>query len=181
MAIQMRAFDQQVIDIDCIHNKVVDRFEDKISSWLWQHFQKRSQKYSQYDKKIQHKNRLFDCLSRYFNYNGLTFANIFFSGSTANGFASLDSDLDLSFVVTDHMYDLSLTKHRKMQILTEIENLLIIHKFKREKNEIIEARVPILRYVDKEFDKENGIKVEINVNNDTGIRNTRLLYCYSKR
>lgn len=41
---------------------------------------------------------------------------------------------------------------------------------------LIEARVPILRFTDR----RHKVEVDINFNNSVGIRNTHLLYCYSQ-
>ena len=153
------------------------RFADKISQWIWNFYTQNSQDYNQILNKMYLKDKLTECLRPYFSENGLKFVDIFISGSAANGFFTLKSDIDLCFVISDQSLDLSLAKFKKLQILSEIEDLLIVNNFDRENSEVIDARVPILRYIDK----RHKIRVEINVNNENGIRNTRLLYCYSKR
>lgn len=45
-----------------------------------------------------------------------------------------------------------------------------------EQFHLIQAKVPILRF----RDTANHIEVDLNYNNSVGIRNTHLLYCYSK-
>lgn len=46
-----------------------------------------------------------------------------------------------------------------------------------EQLELIHAKVPIIKFCDTIQD----LKVDLNCNNAVGIRNTQLLYCYSKR
>lgn len=45
-----------------------------------------------------------------------------------------------------------------------------------EQFHLIQAKVPILRF----RDTVDQIEVDLNYNNSVGIRNTHLLYCYSK-
>jgi DNA polymerase sigma len=42
--------------------------------------------------------------------------------------------------------------------------------------ELIQAKVPILKFHDTRF----CLEVDLNCNNSVGIRNTHLLYCYSQ-
>lgn len=42
--------------------------------------------------------------------------------------------------------------------------------------ELILAKVPILKFKDK----ETGFEIDLNCNNAVGIRNTRLLHCYAR-
>lgn len=42
--------------------------------------------------------------------------------------------------------------------------------------ELIQAKVPILKF----RDKKNNLEVDLNCNNAVGIRNTHLLHCYSQ-
>lgn len=46
-----------------------------------------------------------------------------------------------------------------------------------EQLELIQAKVPIIRF----RDTWQNLQVDLNCNNAVGIRNTQLLYCYSKR
>jgi DNA polymerase sigma len=45
-----------------------------------------------------------------------------------------------------------------------------------EQPELIQAKVPILKFHDTRF----CLEVDLNCNNAVGIRNTHLLYCYSQ-
>lgn len=45
-----------------------------------------------------------------------------------------------------------------------------------EQLELIQAKVPILKF----YDSIQNLEVDLNCNNAVGIRNTHLLYCYSR-
>jgi len=46
-----------------------------------------------------------------------------------------------------------------------------------ENPQLITAKVPILKFCDV----QEGIEIDLNCNNAVGIRNTHLLYCYTRR
>jgi poly(A) RNA polymerase GLD2 len=177
MAINLDVFKQQLIEVKYIFNsKTHDYSDDLLSQKLWIYYLKKSQKYRVFDQKVKLKNSLIKIIYDYFSENGVKFVELFISGSTANGFATIDSDIDLCFIVSN-FYDLDLVKSKKLHILRSIQQILIENGFHLNESQVIDARVPILRFIDQKF----KIQVEINVNNEIGIRNTRLLYCYSKR
>jgi len=96
---------------------------------------------------------------------------IFVFGSTFNGFGGEGCDIDMclfpqGFSVGDKQW------------LTMVRKLLQKHcrHFIRGGIELINAKVPILKF----FDKEGRLEVDLSVNNPTSIRNTHLLYCYSQ-
>jgi len=96
---------------------------------------------------------------------------IFVFGSTFNGFGGSGCDIDMcifpqGFSVGDKQW------------LTMVRKLLQKHcrHFIRGNIELINAKVPILKF----FDREGGLEVDLSVNNPTSIRNTHLLYCYSQ-
>lgn len=45
-----------------------------------------------------------------------------------------------------------------------------------KKLELIQAKVPILKF----HDSNRDLEIDLNCNNPVGIRNTHLLYCYSR-
>lgn len=96
---------------------------------------------------------------------------IFVFGSTFNGFGGEGCDIDMclfpqGFSVGDKQW------------LTMVRKLLQKHcrHFIRGGIELINAKVPILKF----FDREGRLEVDLSVNNPTSIRNTHLLYCYSQ-
>jgi len=64
------------------------------------------------------------------------------------------------------------------QWLSRVRGLLQRHcgHFIKGRIELINAKVPILKF----FDKAGGLEVDLSVNNPTSIRNTHLLFCYSQ-
>lgn len=55
--------------------------------------------------------------------------------------------------------------------------ILLFVKGQFENFNLIEAKVPILRF----SDRMHQLEVDLNFNNCVGIKNTHLLYCYSQR
>ena len=178
MAVILDPIDIKLKDMKYGVNPNEEEFDHKLSKEIWGFLLKNCLNYKILSKKIRLRNHLSDLFSKYFNEisNGLKFVDLFISGSTLNGFATLDSDLDLCFVIEDN-YQFEFCKSKKVKILSDIEEILDLNGFKLSDCQLIEARVPILRFIDS----GSKIQVEINVNNELGIRNTRLLYCYSKR
>lgn len=96
---------------------------------------------------------------------------IFVFGSTFNGFGGSGCDIDMCMFPQGHSMG-------DKQWLTVARRLLNKHckHFIRGGIELINAKVPILKF----FDREGGLEVDLSVNNPTSIRNTHLLYCYSQ-
>jgi len=92
-------------------------------------------------------------------------------GSTFNGFGGAGCDVDMC------LFPCSYSANDKHWLLTA-RRLLQQHcrHFIRGGIELIPAKVPILKF----FDREGRLEVDLSVNNPTSIRNTHLLYCYSQ-
>lgn len=93
-------------------------------------------------------------------------------GSSLSGFGCRGSDADFCLLLTFGEVD---QKNHAVHILQ------VIHRHLRRfsyvcKSFVIQAKVPILRFVDK----ITGIECDININNIIGIRNTHLMKAYSK-
>lgn len=73
---------------------------------------------------------------------------------------------------TNHNIDPRMEAVYHLQIMREMLNAT--EQF--QEFNLIEARVPILRFTDR----RHKVEVDINFNNSVGIRNTHLLYCYSQ-
>jgi len=178
MAIYFNVFNEKLIDIKfIINNKTEDSSEDVLSRKIWTFYLNRSQNFKVFDQKFRLKTRLIETIRKYFIENEINLVELFIIGSTANGLGTIHSDIDLSFIVNHLIYGLQFSKSRNLSILGQIKSILKRNGFHLIDCRLIEARVPILRY----RDGLTGIQVEINCNNQIGIRNTRLLYCYSKR
>lgn len=98
-------------------------------------------------------------------------AGLFVFGSTFNGFGAEGCDIDMClFPQGPSMSD--------KQWLTQCRRLLERHcgHFIKGRIELINAKVPILKF----FDRHGGLEVDLSVNNPTSIRNTHMLFCYSQ-
>jgi len=98
-------------------------------------------------------------------------SGLFVFGSTFNGFGGSGCDIDMCLFPNGASLG-------DKQWLTTVRRLLQKHcrHFIRGGIELVNAKVPILKF----FDREGGLEVDLSVNNPTSIRNTHLLYCYSQ-
>jgi len=97
---------------------------------------------------------------------------LFIFGSTFNGFGGDKCDVDMC------LFPQGARGYQDKQKLSIVRSLLRKHcsQFIRGHIELIPAKVPILKFQDK----EGGLEVDLSVDNPTSIRNTHLLYYYSK-
>jgi len=95
---------------------------------------------------------------------------LFVFGSTFNGFGSDNSDVDMCLFPQGPARD-------DKSWLVETRKILKrkCGHFIRGNIELINAKVPILKF----FDREGGIEVDVSVNNPVSIRNTHLLHSYA--
>uniref|UniRef100_A0A3P8WEP1 polynucleotide adenylyltransferase n=1 Tax=Cynoglossus semilaevis TaxID=244447 RepID=A0A3P8WEP1_CYNSE len=95
-------------------------------------------------------------------------ANLYLTGSSMNGLGCRTSDADLCLVIQTR------NKGDAISILSVLQrmchSLSYIHR-----TQLIRAKVPILKFTDK----ESGVEFDLNVNNTVGIRNTFLLRSYA--
>lgn len=96
---------------------------------------------------------------------------IFVFGSTFNGFGSDGCDVDMCLFPQGPAIGDKQWLGRVRRILQQN-----CRHFIRGGIELINAKVPILKF----FDREGGLEVDLSVNNPTSIRNTHLLHCYSQ-
>jgi len=98
---------------------------------------------------------------------------LYLVGSSISYFGSKCSDMDICMLAcTNPNIDPRMEAVYHLQLMRELLNAT--KKF--QKFNLIEARVPILRFTDR----RHKVEVDINFNNSVGIRNTHLLYCYSQ-
>lgn len=97
---------------------------------------------------------------------------MFLVGSTMNGFGSDNSDVDMCLLVRHTEMD---QRNEAIGHLEQILKCLRRCEF-IEQLELIQAKVPILKF----HDSIQNLEVDLNCNNAVGIRNTHLLYCYSR-
>ncbi|KAK9297360.1 hypothetical protein QLX08_008925 [Tetragonisca angustula] len=140
---------------------------DRLSKDVWSKFMLNQQTETVYRNKMMLWRYLYVYIKTAFPKYGL-----FLVGSTMNGFGSDNSDVDMCLLV----------RHTEMDQRNEaIGHLEQILKCLRrcdfiEQLELIQAKVPILKF----YDSIQNLEVDLNCNNAVGIRNTHLLYCYSR-
>ncbi|KAG7207761.1 hypothetical protein KM043_009371 [Ampulex compressa] len=140
---------------------------DELSQGIWSKFMSNQQTETIYRNKMMLWKYLYIYIKTAFPKYGL-----FLVGSTMNGFGSDNSDVDMCLLV----------RHTEMDQRNEaIGHLDQILKCLRrcdfiEQLELIQAKVPILKF----RDSIQNLEVDLNCNNAVGIRNTHLLYCYSR-
>ncbi|XP_016960212.1 poly(A) RNA polymerase gld-2 homolog A [Drosophila biarmipes] len=98
---------------------------------------------------------------------------LYLVGSTISYFGSKCSDMDICMLAcTNPNIDPRMEAVYHLQLMKELLNRTNMF----QDFNLIEARVPILRFTDR----RHKVEVDINFNNSVGIRNTHLLYCYSQ-
>lgn len=95
--------------------------------------------------------------------------DLFIFGSSASGFGSTSSDMDMCLVTNNniHLKDVKLL-YRIRSVLCSLHPLVDV--------QVINAKVPILKFVHKPTD----IQCDLNINNSDGVRNTHLLKFFTK-
>ncbi|KAI6203356.1 hypothetical protein M3Y94_00546800 [Aphelenchoides besseyi] len=137
-------------------------------------FEKHVQNDVTYAWKMKARDQLQSCIRQVFPN-----ARLFAVGSTVNGCGSYDSDMDLCCVVSGYIHDGNLRSFG-IRTLRKIRKHLF-QSYDQEimnKCEFIQAKVPILRIEFK--DRFNTLQVDLNINNEAGIRNSHLLHYYSR-
>jgi DNA polymerase sigma len=97
---------------------------------------------------------------------------VYLVGSSANGFATEDTDADICIVISSYPID----QKREAVKFLEIIRRALRNKIFAGGCDLIRARVPILRFTDY----ATRLKCDVNINNITGIRNTDLLRFYAE-
>ncbi|KZC14446.1 PREDICTED: poly(A) RNA polymerase gld-2 homolog A-like [Dufourea novaeangliae] len=140
---------------------------DNLSKDIWSKFMLNQQTETVYRNKMMLWRYLYVYIKTAFPKYGL-----FLVGSTMNGFGSDNSDVDMCLLVRHTEMD------QRNEAIGHLEQILKC--LKRcdfiEQLELIQAKVPILKF----HDSIKNLEVDLNCNNAVGIRNTHLLYCYSR-
>jgi poly(A) RNA polymerase GLD2 len=112
---------------------------------------------------------------------------LYLVGSTMTGLATDYSDVDMCLVVRQAEMD---QRHEAVFYLQQVlynlwgmkrlilfpGNLESFFTDQIDNPQLIQAKVPILKFCDV----QEGIEIDLNCNNAVGIRNTHLLYCYTR-
>ncbi|KAK3927819.1 Poly(A) RNA polymerase gld-2-like protein A [Frankliniella fusca] len=140
---------------------------DEVSGAMWDKFVQNQQTENMYRNKMDLWKKLFHHIKDFYPKYGL-----FLVGSTISGFGSNKSDMDMCLLVRHSEMD------QRIEAVGHLERVL---KCLRqcsfiENADLIQAKVPILKFKDA----EHGLEVDLNCNNAVGIRNTHMLFCYSQ-
>ncbi|XP_076222957.1 poly(A) RNA polymerase gld-2 homolog A isoform X2 [Nomia melanderi] len=140
---------------------------DNLSKDIWSKFMVNQQTETVYRNKMMLWRYLYIYIKTAFPKYGL-----FLVGSTMNGFGSDNSDVDMCLLVRHTEMD------QRIEAIGHLEQILKCLKRCEfiEQLELIQAKVPILKF----HDSIQNLEVDLNCNNAVGIRNTHLLYCYSR-
>ena len=135
-----------------------------LSEQLWSHFQSNRQTANELNRKIDLWTELNSVLRQEFN--SLSFAY----GSTINGFANENSDLDICVFPNYPLDD-------QVQFLAQIRRVFRRNcSFLDNDMELIPAKIPIL----KMYDNFGKFEVDLSCGNQQAVRNSHLLFCYSQ-
>uniref|UniRef100_A0A8C4WTS0 polynucleotide adenylyltransferase n=1 Tax=Eptatretus burgeri TaxID=7764 RepID=A0A8C4WTS0_EPTBU len=141
--------------------------EDKLSQQLLQLYNQCQLFYSHWQLREGLRESLQHEICKVFPYSLL-----YLVGSSINGFGSDTSDGDLCLVLKQRtIKQRSEVLYILQQVIKILQKLPFIGK-----QHLIRAKVPIVRFVDK----QSQVEFDLNVNNIVGIRNTFLLQAYSR-
>lgn len=148
------------------NGKTVKDQYPKISKSIWEHFCKHAQSCETFHRKLELKDALYNMFKDIFPYLG-----VFIVGSSANGFGTNSSDVDICLMVSHEEVN---QKAEAICLLRLLARALRKAEFIKKLN-VISAKVPIIKF----HDSQNSIDCDININNHIGIRNTHLMKAYS--
>ncbi|CAH0553666.1 unnamed protein product [Brassicogethes aeneus] len=140
---------------------------DTLNQAIWDVYSTKAQKESTYELKINLWRHIFLFIRKCLNSYGL-----FMVGSTMSGFGLDSSDVDMCLLTKPFTNDPRLDA---LHHLNTVRQLFVRYGVAVE-SELILAKVPILKF----REKDSGCEVDLNCNNSVGIRNTHLLFSYSK-
>ncbi|XP_034945506.1 poly(A) RNA polymerase GLD2-like [Chelonus insularis] len=140
---------------------------DNLSKEIWEMFMENQQNEQTFKKKITLWKYLFIFIKTMFPKFSL-----FLVGSTMNGFGTNSSDADICLLT------------RNAEIIQRAEAIIhldaLMHYLGHcdfiQDLQLIQAKVPILKFKDA----IQKLDIDLNCNNAVGVRNTHMLYCYSR-
>ncbi|XP_016925340.2 poly(A) RNA polymerase gld-2 homolog B isoform X2 [Drosophila suzukii] len=154
---------------------------DKLSAEIWKRFRGAQQTHKKFKMKMRLWRYLFLWMNPMFERYRICLV-----GSTITGFGTDSSDIDMCLLPEQgaHLHQQHYHQHHHFHNEKRTEALIILTLFNAVLKDtevfqdfnLIEARVPILRFKDI----SNGIEVDLNFNNCVGIKNTYLLQFYAQ-
>ncbi|XP_037916548.1 homeobox protein 2-like isoform X1 [Hermetia illucens] len=141
---------------------------DQLSQAIWDKFMMSQQREETYRRKMYLWRYLYVTIKKAHPRYGL-----YLVGSTISGFGADTSDVDMCLVSrTNTGMDARMESVLNLNRLKDyLESTGVFEQFN-----LIEAKVPILRF----RDSMHNLEVDLNFNNCVGIRNTHLLHCYAQ-
>ncbi|XP_050529179.1 poly(A) RNA polymerase gld-2 homolog A-like [Daktulosphaira vitifoliae] len=155
---------------------------------VWLEYTNNRQPETLFDTKI----TLWNILSSIINKRASQ-CGLYLVGSTMNGFGGNISDADFclltdcaTFLPSASFDEFNHTKvsvgracgiERLRWLMNVLQEEITLGEFHATEMYIVYAKVPILRFI---YNGNNSVDVDLCCNNVVGIRNTHLLYCYSK-
>lgn len=137
----------------------------KLSQGVWKHFMENRQRDETYTQKMKLRETVQGIFRQIFPQCSLHVV-----GSSVNGLGTNTSDMDMCLMLCNYEID---QQTEALQILRMAQRIFNMCAFVKS-TELIVAKVPILKFTDKQY----GIQVDFNINNDVGIWNTHLIKSY---
>ncbi|CAG9861331.1 unnamed protein product [Phyllotreta striolata] len=134
---------------------------------IWRLYKSKAQNEITYENKINSWKNIFLYLKDYLSNYGL-----YMVGSTMSGFGLINSDIDMCLLTKSISSDPRLDA---LHHLNAVRHLLIKNEM-ADDPQLILAKVPILKFKEK----QTGFEIDLNCNSSVGIKNTQLLYSYSR-
>lgn len=138
-----------------------------LSQRMWSFYKQHQQTEEMFERKMRLRDALFNILREIYPCSGL-----YIVGSSLTQLGLNNSDLDLCLMLTHKEIDQEIEATSILALIYE----KILHLNFITRPQVIQAKVPILKFVDR----ISGVEVDLNVNNAVGIRNTQLIHCYSR-
>jgi len=119
-------------------------------------------------KKLDLRQKIYSIISKHYP------VDLYVVGSTVTGLSRWQSDLDMCLMFRDYHDDV-IDQRRSTELLEKVKKLLSAERFGHFSNfELIPAKVVLLQF----NDNQSKIKIQLNVGNRCGIRNTHLIKFY---
>jgi poly(A) RNA polymerase GLD2 len=147
---------------------VDEKHESQLEAQIMETYELCSQTEKMFRKKLHLRKQIYDKIHPYY------LIDLYVVGSSVTGLASDASDADMCLVFND-LSDEQIPASEALCFLEQIRNLLLKKKGEFTCVELIHAKVPLLKFKHA----ETKIRVDMNLANQVGIRNTHLLKCYA--
>lgn len=146
---------------------------DPLTNLLLNVYQKRRQSDSIYKLKAELRQKIYSLLSNSIGEK----IDLYMIGSSLTDLGSNNSDADLCLIIYDSNYNIDQKYEEKSNAILKLNELSKILQLNgiSISPKVIPALVPILK-----FETSSGVEVNINLNRIVTIRNTHLLYTYSR-